>query len=264
MPTITTNSSQLTSTASGLTAVTSSSNTLAQQRLAAAGLTSTQSTNTPVVTSSSVNLNDTRVRISLPPQSTMLYKDSTNELLSILANTDGVIFPFQPAVAQSYSAQYQNQDLTHSNFSYYFYQNSKMDPITITGQFVVRNPYEGQYVFASIMFLRACTLMSQGTLTTGAINPSAGAPPPVVRLNGMGFAGLDNIPVVITNVTTTYPADVDYVTVQPGLATGETAKIPVEMEISVTMQPVFSRTFATGFSSAGFASGAQRLLGPGV
>ncbi len=217
---------------------------------------------TPFVSLAQLNT-DKRVRINLPPGNKMLYKDpnvnTNNPLLSILANTDGVVFPFQPSIQIGYSAAYQSQEVIHSNFAYYTYQNSKMDPITISGEFIVRTPYEGLYVLAATHFLRTLTLMF-----TGNDAPNAGAPPLVVRLNGMGFVGLDNIPVVITNVSTTFPDNVDYVTInfpKPGNI-AESVKVPTSMTISVTTQPVFSRDFAANFSTGKFANITARLLGP--
>ncbi len=220
---------------------------------------------------------DKRVRISLPAGSKLFYKDpnvsNVNPLLKILTDTDGVIFPFQPDISLEFTANYQMQEVTHSNFAYYSYQNSKITPIQIQGDFIIRTPYEGQYVLASLHFLRLLTLMF-----TGNDSPNAGAPPIIVRLNGMGFGGLDNIPVVITSVLTHYPDNVDYVTVRIPLADSsqttyqsqqtnnlikyETAKVPTLMNISVQLTPVYSRDFAANFSVNNFANGSQRLVGP--
>lgn len=251
----------LNSTLSSLTALSPSLTSLASSRLTAAGKKNNNTSNaSPIITTNNNVINDTRVRLSLPPGSTQFYKDQTNNLLAILGDTDGVIFPFQPAISLGYSATYQPQVLTHSNFTYYSYQNSQISPINISGDFVVRNPYEGKYVFAAMTFLRACTMMNTGAAT----NPNIGAPPPILRLTGMGFGGYDNIPVGLTNVMVNYPPDVDFVTVYPGLTTGETSKIPVEFSMVIDCQPMFSRSFATSFDSSAFSSGLQRTLGPGV
>lgn len=238
-------------------------------RLAASGITNNSTTtgistlNSSSTTSVTVpgQLPETRVRISLPPTSTLLYKDGTNALLSILQTTNGVIFPFQPNVSIGFNANYSNQDLTHSNFAYNFYQNSRMDNIDISGEFVVRNPWEGSYVIAAMHFLRSSTMMF-----TGIDGTLAGVPPPVLRLNGMGFGGLDNIPVVLASVNVTYPENVDYVTVavpsNNSATTGsEVTKIPVSLTISVSCIPMFSRDFASNFGVTNYANGTTRLLG---
>jgi len=89
-----------------------------------------------------------------------------------------------------------------------------------------------------------------------------GSPPLVVSLSGMGFAGLDNIPVGVTNITASYPDNVDYLTIAiPGL-NGELTKIPAQMIISVNLQPMFSRAYASAFGLKDFSYGKTRLLGP--
>jgi hypothetical protein len=185
------------------------------------------------------------------------YKDINNPLLNILQSTNGVIFPLQPIVNIQYSAQYEEQSLTHSNFSYWSYKNSSIKPIDLIGEFPIKTPYDGQYVLAALHFLRSLTFMF-----TGWDAPYAGAPPMVVSLSGMGFGGLDNIPVVISNVTTTYPDNVDYVSIAiPGLQ-NEIIKLPTQMSIAVSCIPVFSRSFASLFSNFSYSLGGQRLVGP--
>lgn len=239
-----------------------------QTRLQSLGANlSTIATNTvvtPAVTYNGSSINDKRVRISLPPGAPdIYYKDTTNSLLSVLTQTNGVLFPLQPAVNMNFAANYEQTQVTHSNFAYYGYKNSEIKSIDVSCVFPVRTPYEGWYVLATINFLRALTMMF-----TGNDGNYAGSPPPVVRLTGMGFGGFDNIPVVITNVATAYPDNVDYLTVgvpiQVGGTSLEYAKVPTETTITISCQPMFSRTFASQFSATLFGSGANRLLGPTV
>lgn len=235
---------------------------LAQNRLASAGYNyQITSVVQPSVTLNGTQVNDQRVRISLAPGSpNIYYKDSANTLLAPLADTNGVLFPVQPAAMLGYSANYEQVQVTHSNFAYFAYQNSQINTIDLGCEFPVRSPYDGWYVLAAMNFLRAITFMF-----TGNDGNYAGAPPPIVRLTGMGFGGFDNIPVVITNVQTTYPENVDYVTVSVPTTVGgglEYVKVPTSVAISVGCQPVFSRAFASNFSALGYGSAADRLLGP--
>lgn len=214
----------------------------------------------PTVTFAGNPINDKRVRISMLPGSpAIFYTDTTNLLLQPLSTTNGVLFPFQPKVDISFSANYQSQKVLQSNFVFYNYENSEMKSIDLSCDFPVRNVYEGQYVVAAITFLRALTMNFTGNDNKNGL---AGAPPLVVRLLGMGFGGLDYVPVAVTNVTTSYPDNVDFVTIPiPGL-NNELTKLPVMMSISVSCVPMFSRTFASQFSALDFSSGAIRLLGP--
>ena len=237
-------------------------------RLSTLNLLSTSSP-TPVVTLAGSQLNDKRVRIAMLPNSpSIFYKDKDNPLLyNYLGATNGMLFPFQPKVDISFSANYQAQKVTQSNFTFYSYENSELKPFELTCDFPVRNPYEGQYVIAAMTFLRSLTMMFTGndTKSIGSGATLAGSPPMVVSLQGMGFGGLDFIPVVITNVTTSYRDDVDYVTVTfPGvpMLADEIIKVPTLMTISVSCTPMFSRDFASQFSALNFSFGDRRLLGP--
>lgn len=214
-------------------------------------------------------MNDKRVRIAMLPGSpAIFYKDQGNPLLyNYLGATNGVLFPFQPKVDISFSANYQAQKVTQSNFVFYSYENSELKPFDLTCNFPVRNPFEGQYVIAAITFLRSLTMMFTGNDNNFGNNglDLAGSPPLVVSLQGMGFGGLDYVPIVVSNVTTSYSDDVDYVTITlPGVANlaNETIKLPSMLSISVSCIPMFSRAFASQFSALDFSTGARRLLGP--
>jgi len=221
----------------------------------------------PAVPSSSVK-RDTRVRVSLPALANMFYQTAQKgELLYPLALTDGVIFPFQPKVDIVYKANYEATSPAHSNFTFQSYKNSAISGITISGDFPVRTPYEGLYVIACLTFLRSLTMMftAQDVTTSGGMI-AGGTPPQVARLWGMGFGGLDCMPIAITSVTTSFPEDVNYVTIDVPAAAGgqmESTKIPVMMTISIDTVPLFSRAFASKFSAFAFANGSQRLLGGG-
>jgi len=143
------------------------------------------------------------------------------------------------------------------------YQSSSIKPISLTGDFVIRNQYDAQYVNAGIHFLKSLTRMFN--YRDGEY---AGAPPHVVRLHGMGFTAFDSLPCVLTDVTINYPESVDHITFQINRKSDyfkyETARIPVFLTISVSLTPVFSRDFITNkYTTTGFSTGQVRLLGPG-
>lgn len=203
-----------------------------------------------------------KVRISLPPLAgKIFYKDPDNILLAPLFKTNGFLFPIQPAISIGYDAKYQEIAPTHSNFPYQMYQSSSMKPISLTGEFIVRNRFDAQYVNAGMHFLKSLTRMFNYRDAE-----YAGAPPHVVRVNGMGFTGFDNVPCVLTDVTISYPDSVDYITFQVSKNSlefnTETARIPVNFTITVNLVPVFSRDFITNiYTTRGFSSGEVRMLG---
>lgn len=64
-----------------------------------------------------------------------LYNSSDKSILSPLKATNGVIFPYTPKIDIVYSANYEQVDITHSNYKFYNYKNSSVDSISISGRF---------------------------------------------------------------------------------------------------------------------------------
>lgn len=152
-----------------------------------------------------INNGDWRVRLRLAPQAKYLYNAPNPGILQPLQITDGVIFPYTPTITTSYRANYSNYDLTHSNYRGYFYQNSNVDPINITGTFTAQSTSEANYLLAVITFFKSATKMFYGQ------DAERGAPPPLTYLTGLGEYQFNEHPCVISQFNYTLPADVDYV-----------------------------------------------------
>ena len=227
---------------------------------------------------------DWRVRISLAPNSRYFYNDPSNTLLSpLIAESSnnvtslitqginslfgpsgqtrvGVVFPYTPSVQITHAANYGAQKLTHNNYTQYFYENSEVQAISLSGEFTVQNVQEGQYLLASIYFFRSITKMFFGT------DQLAGNPPPLVYLNGYGQYYLPNVPCIITSFSHTMPAEVDYMDIpEPGLTYNpavtnpvlNSTRLPTTSTIQVSLQPVYSRLAQSQkFSLQDFARGA--------
>lgn len=157
---------------------------------------------------------DWRVKLQLAPNSTYLYNDTTNGpgLMAPLRGTDGVIFPYTPAIDTAYKANYDSYDLTHSNYRGYFYKNSYVDVINIRAQFTAQDTTEANYLLAVIHFFRSATKMFYGK------DPQRGAPPPLVYLSGYGDFQFNNHPCVISQFNYQLPPDVDYIRAQSALS----------------------------------------------
>ena len=157
---------------------------------------------------------DWRVRISLADNANYLYKlpeDSAASkeagagILFPLQATNGVVFPYTPTIDTSYQAKYDNYDLVHSNYRGYFYRNSFVENIQIKGTFTAQDTREAQYLLAVIHFFRSVTKMFYGQ------DAQAGAPPPLVYLNGLGQYQFNKHPCVVTSFNYNLPNDVDYI-----------------------------------------------------
>ena len=149
--------------------------------------------------------NDWRVTLRLAPGANYLYAGADPGLLAPLKNTNGVVFPYTPSITTAYKANYNQYDLTHSNYRGYFYQNSYVDPVNITGTFTAQSTSDAAYVLAVIHFFRSVTKMFYGQ------DAQRGSPPPLVFLSGLGDYQFNNHPCVVSQFNYTMPPDVDYI-----------------------------------------------------
>ena len=148
---------------------------------------------------------DWRVTLRLAPGATYLYNAPNAGLLAPLKVTNGVVFPYTPAITTAYKANYSNYDLTHSNYRGYFYQNSYTDAVTLTAAFTAQSTSDAAYVLAVIHFFRSVTKMFYGQ------DSQRGSPPPLVFLSGLGDYQFNNHPCVVSSFNYSLPADVDYI-----------------------------------------------------
>ena len=234
---------------------------------------------------------DWRVRLSLAPGANYLYKVGTGAagILNPLQATEGVIFPYTPAISVAYAANYTPFDPTHSNYKIYQYTNSSVDAFSITCDFTAQDTTEANYLLAVIHFFKSITKMFYGQDQ----NPKPGTPPPLCYLSGLGEFQFDNHPLAITGFTYSLPIDVDYIRALPqpatsgagqatsassvrvntaglgatdpkwstGSSTGKPTYVPTKMQISITAHPIVSRNnISNKFSLKEYATG-QLLLG---
>lgn len=152
---------------------------------------------------------DWRVRLALAKNATYLYNDSNNAVLKPLAGTSGVVFPYMPKIETSYTANYSDTALTHSNYKGYFYNSSFVGDINITGTFTAQDTREANYLLAVIHFFRSVTKMFYGQ------DAQRGSPPPLVYLSGLGNYQFNNHPCVVKTFQYSLPNDVDYIRTKP-------------------------------------------------
>ena len=159
---------------------------------------------------------DWRVRLQLANASDYLYNaPDCGPLLWPLRDTNGVIFPYTPAIDTAYKANYSTYDLTHSNYRGYFYQNSYIDGINIKATFTAQDTVEANYVLACIHFFRSVTKMFYGQ------DAQRGTPPPLVFLSGLGDFQFNRHPCLVSQFNYNLPADVNYIRAQSTLSNGD-------------------------------------------
>jgi hypothetical protein len=179
---------------------------------------------------------DLRVKIRVP---TNYLTNSTSGINKELSKLGGIIFPYTPSINYEHKAEYSTANPTHSNFSVYFYKNSSISAISITGKFTVQHDSDAGVYLATVHLLRALTKMRSGGITG---DTDSGAPPPVCRLDAYGDAMLANVPVAITSFRLELADNVDYYNLGPEAAAiyGQ-ASVPTMSTITLSCIPVYSR-----------------------
>ena len=107
----------------------------------------------------------------------------------------------------SYTANYNSDDVTHNNYTYYSYRSSSVNNVSISCEFTAQDTYEANYLLAVIHFFRSMTKMFYGKDQ----NPKLGTPPPLCYLFGFGEFQFNGHPLVINSFSYNTPTDVDYI-----------------------------------------------------
>ena len=190
---------------------------------------------------------DLRVKIRVPAE----YYQSTYTagVNAELAKLKGIIFPYTPSISYEHKADYNTQSPVHSNYTVYFYKNSSVSPISISGKFTVQNDKDAAVYLATVHMLRALIKMRSGGVSK---DPSSGSPPPVCRLDAYGDFMLKNVPVVISSYRVELPEGVDYYTIgksggPSNYIFGQTS-VPTVSTIALTCIPMYSRREMQEFS----------------
>jgi hypothetical protein len=241
--------------ADDLTPTGSQSGTATTSTLAAPSLANSTINNSTVVTVANpanyttlIAVNDQRVRLT-PKDSSFL---TTASMLAPLIPTQGLMFPYTPALQYAGTSNYGSQSLTHANQNMSFFTNVSSTTFAITGKFTAQTEQEAQYMLACLHFLRVTQKMRFGQ------GSSIGLPPPVLVLNGYGLAILNNLSVIITGFTMDMSDDVDYVQV---FSQGISAWLPTFTTISITCTVQNTPNKLRTFNWDTFASGSLLTSG---
>ena len=100
---------------------------------------------------------------------------------------------------------YNPVEIIHSNITYQYYKNTPPPAIRLSAKFTADNRDNALHMLSAIWFLIACSKCDFGEKSA-----TAGLPPPILYLNGYDHL-IDNVPVVITSVSYTYPETKHYV-----------------------------------------------------
>ena len=213
---------------------------------------------------------DWRVRLQVPlgsPLESFFFEN--NELLQPLRDSRGFFWPLTPTLIMQHSASYNALAQVHSNYPAQAYQNSRADMINIIGEFPVQNQQDAKYWIAVVHFLRTATKMFFGNDDGNGLK---GSPPPIMHLSGYGDHMFQKVPVVITTMNVELPAGVDYISTKQNDIYNELPHAeefarnqqnamesqtwaPTLSNISVGLEPIYSRDSVSNFSMSKFVKG---------
>jgi len=180
---------------------------------------------------------DMRMMLKVPPS----YLSGPNMASEIKA-AGGIVFPYTPNVSYDTSASYGNSNPLHSNYTQYFFKNSAVSAINITGKFTVQNENEVNIWLSIVHLGRILTKMPFGNDTKFL----AGSAPPVLRLHGYGTHVFENVPVAITSFKFDLPENVDYI-YNSGSGFKD-SMAPVVSTFTFSLIPMYSRKEIRDFS----------------
>lgn len=184
--------------------------------------------------------NDWRVRI------TCQWNIFNSPLFTLLENTGGVVWPYNPNITVSTKANYTPIEVVHSNYPLYGYKNSAVEDIQISGEFTCETETDAAYWIAATTFFKTATKMFFGE---GAL---AGNPPLVCNLTGYGSSVFDKVPVIVTAFSVDLKDDCNYIRCN---TFGTNTWVPVTSTISVTVRPIYNRRRLRKFSLEDYAKG---------
>jgi len=213
---------------------------------------------------------DWRVRLQVPlgsPLESFFFEN--NELLQPLRDSRGFFWPLTPTLIMQHSASYNALAQVHSNYPAQAYQNSRADMINIIGEFPVQNQQDAKYWIAVVHFLRTATKMFFGNDDGNGLK---GSPPPIMHLSGYGDHMFQKVPVVISTMNVELPAGVDYISTKQNDIYNELPHAeefarnqqnamesqtwaPTLSNISVGLEPIYSRDSVSNFSMSKFVKG---------
>jgi hypothetical protein len=149
-------------------------------------------------------------RIRLRPKAgaeDYVYGNNSN-LLSILRDTNGLVWNNTPMITESHEVKYSVYEPTHNIAKFNNFEGVNNVVLQVTGDFYANNSTEAKYLLAVIHFLRSITMMEFGKHTK-----TPGIPPPILLFSGYGTYMYNDISVLVKNVNFSLQPDIDYVQV---------------------------------------------------
>ena len=169
-----------------------------------------------------------------------------NTLFEKLAETGGVVWPYNPNITVSTKADYSSITPTHSNYATHSYKGSMVEDIQISGEFSAETENDAAYWIAATTFFKTATKMFYGN------SKFAGNPPIICHLYGYGSSIFEKVPVIIKSFSVDLKDDVNYIFCN---TYGTNTWVPIISTISVTVSPIYNRAGQRKFNLQDYARG---------
>lgn len=160
-------------------------------------------------------------------------------LLSIIRETNGVIFPYTPNITYGHNVNYNTSAITHANQDYFFYDNTSAVQFQISAKFTAQNEREAKYFLAAKHFFQVASKMRFGDE-----DEDRGLPPPMLVFSGYGDLMFNNLPIIMNSFNVDLTDDVDYTQVEMlGTENWVPASALFQFTFTVQQTPLKQRTF---------------------
>lgn len=123
-----------------------------------------------------------------------------------VGNLKKLDFPYTPQIEYGQEVKYDSYGMSHTNYQTYGYGRTENPSINMTCKFSAHTSEHFNLSAYALRFLRTYTKMNYGRT-----DPLRGLPPRILRFFAYGNQVFDNVPVVISKFSMTFPEDVDYV-----------------------------------------------------
>jgi hypothetical protein len=132
-----------------------------------------------------------------------VYLEVTNP---VVPNLKKLEFAYTPQIEYSADVKYDMYSTTHTNYQLNGFTRSENPTIGLTCKFSAHTAEHFKMSEFAIRFLRTYTKMNYGRT-----DENRGQPPRILRFFAHGNSMFNNVPIVLTKFSMTFPEDVDYV-----------------------------------------------------
>lgn len=132
-----------------------------------------------------------------------VYLQANNPISGV---AEPLLFTYTPVIEYNHDVKYDAYQLTHTNYQPNAYARSENPQINLTAKFSAHTTAHFRRSEYALRFLRTYTKMNYGRQ-----DPQKGQPPRILRFFAYGSMIFNNVPVLISKFSATFPDDVDYV-----------------------------------------------------